>query len=183
MRPSKLRPSPTSWWTPLTRRRPNQLIDLLLGVLLLASVAAWVGSLSPVLAIGIVVAVAGTYLAGHARREGDEAKQVTVSASSVGQGTDALDALDKRLAEAPPIPLTDWVRVDAAEVLPLVEAAVMEVTALGLPDQAHDLTRTILGGRQVPLTGQLRVDRRRARRLLDALRSDGALRLATDDEG
>jgi hypothetical protein len=151
----------------LTRHRPHRLIDLLLGAFLLASVAFWIGSLSPVLGIGVVVAVVGTYLAGLAQRERDRTTRVAVPASSVDRDGDALGALGELLAEAPPIPLTDWVRVDAPEVIPLVEAASAELTAAGLPDRAHDLTRVILGGRHIPLTGQLRVARRRAQRLLD----------------
>jgi len=86
------------------------------------------------------------------------------------------------LAEAPPIPLTDWVRVDAAELVPLVEEADAEAAASGLPDQAHELTRVVLGDGQVPLNGQLRVDRRRAKKLLDALRSAGPPTVTAGDE-
>jgi hypothetical protein len=182
MKPSKLQPSPTPWWAPFTRHRSHRLTDLLLGALFLASVAFWVGSLSSVLAAGLVVAAVGSYIASLARRERDRTKRVAVSASSVSRSRDALDALDELLAKAPPIPLTDLVRVDAGEVFPLVEAAGAELAASGLPDQAHDLTRVILGDCQIPLTGQLRVNRRRAQRLLDALRSSGTPHLAADDE-
>jgi hypothetical protein len=170
MKPSKLQPSRTSWWTPFTKQRPHRLIDLLLGVFLLASVVSWVGSLSPLLAVGIVVVAVGFYLSSLAHRERVQAKRGAVSVSPVARGGDALAALEELLAEAPPIPLTDWVRVDAGKAIRLVEAAGVEVAASGLPDQAHDLTRVILGDRQIQLTGQLRVNRRRTKKLLDSLR-------------
>lgn len=182
MKPSKLQPGPAHWWTPFTRHRSHRLTDLLLGVPLLVSVAIWVGSLSSVLAAGIVAAVVGSYLVALAREEPDRKQRVAVSVSSGHQGDDALDALGELLAEAPSIPLTDWVRVDASKAVPLVEAADAEVSASGRPDQAHDLARAILGDRQIPFTGQLRVNRRRAERLLDALRQSEAPHLAADDE-
>lgn len=182
MKPSELQPSSTHWWTPFTRHRSHRVTDLLLGVPLLVSVAIWVGSLSSVLAAGIVAAVVGSYLVGLAREEPDRTQRVAVPVSSVHQGGNALEALDELLAEAPPIPLTDLVRVDAGEIIPLVEAAGAEVSASGRPDQAHDLTRVVLGDRQIPFTGQLRVDRRRAKRLLDALRPSEAPHLAADGE-
>lgn len=59
---------PTSGWSRLTRHRPHQVIDLMLGRLLLVAVVSWVGSLSPLLAATIFVAVAGAYLASLPRR-------------------------------------------------------------------------------------------------------------------
>lgn len=181
MRRSKTQPGTAPWWTPLTRQRSHRLIDLMLGAFLLVGVAFWLGSLSPILAVGLVMAVAGFYLAGLARGERERRDAVAPPISPVRQGDDALDALDALLANAPPIPLTDLVRVDAGELISLVEAASVEVTALGLPDRAHDLRRAALSGRQVPFTGQRRVDRRRVQKLLDALRQDGAHHAAADD--
>lgn len=90
---------------------------------------------------------------------------------SGGRDLDALDALDELLAAAPPIPLTDWVRVDPGVVTPLVDAVLAAAIEAGHAEQADDLARVILGGRPIPLTDELRVNRRRAQKLLKALRS------------
>lgn len=84
---------------------------------------------------------------------------------------DAIDALDGILVEAPAIPLTGWVRVDPAEVTPLLDAVRAGAGGTASSDQAEKLAAVVLGDRPVPFTSQVRVDRKRARRLLAGLRS------------
>lgn len=166
------KPTSTSGWSRLTRHRPHRLIDLLLGGLLLISVVFWVGAVSPLLASAIFVAVAGLYQASISRRDrGRKRREAATSVSPVDREHNPLAALDELLAAAPPIPLTDWVRIDPRVVTPLVDAIRAAATDLGRMDQAEELSRVILGGRPVPFTDELRVNRRRAQRLLQALRS------------
>lgn len=170
MRLSMAKPTATSGWSRLTRHRPHRLIDLLLGLFLLIPVMSWIGSLSPLLAAAILVAVAGLYLASISRRgRGRKRREAATSVSPVDRDRDPLAALDELLAEAPPIPLTDWVRIDPRVVTPLVDAVRVAAIDLGHTDQAEELSRVILGGRPVRFTDELRVNRRRAQRLLQAL--------------
>ena len=159
-----------SRWSALTRHRPHQTVDLLLGLILLAGAASWIASVSPALALAVVVVVAGSYLVGLRRQEANRTELATTP-TAVKRGGDALDALDAALAAAPVIPLTGWVRVDPAEVVPLVDEIRAAATASGSADQAEELAEVVLGDRPVPFTSQLRVDRRRARKLLARLRS------------
>jgi hypothetical protein len=162
----------TSGWSPLTRQRPHRLIDLLLGILLVTPVVFWIGSISTLLAAVIFIAVAGLYLANLSRGgRGRGRRDAAISVSPVDQDGNPIAALDELLAAAPPIPLTDWVRVDVGAVTPLVDEVRAAAIELGHADQAEELSRVVLEGRPVPFTDELRIDRRRAQRILQALRS------------
>lgn len=156
----------------LTRLRPHRLIDLLLGTFLLIPIVFWIGSVSPLLAAIVFVAVTGFYLASLSRKgRGRARRDAAISVSPVDRDSNPLAALDELLAAAPPIPLTDWVRIDPHVVTPLVDAVRAAAIDLGRTDQAEELSPVVLGGRPVPFTDELRVDRRRAQRLLQTLRS------------
>lgn len=73
---------PSSKPSRLTRQRPHRLIDLLLGLLLLIPVVFWLGSVSPLLAAAVFVAVAGLYLASLPRRRRRRAKRDTARSGS-----------------------------------------------------------------------------------------------------
>jgi hypothetical protein len=155
----------------LIRHRPHQAVDLVLGVLLLGGIAIGVASLSPILALLVVVAATSGYLIGLLRQERTQRALATAPSPSASRGCDAIDALDGVIAAAPAIPLTSWVRVDPGEVGPLVEMIREAATAPASALQAEKLAAVVLGGRPVPLNSQVRVDRGRARRLLAGLRS------------
>lgn len=131
----------------------------------------WTGSLSPLLGAAIFVAVTGLYLASLLGSRKRRRRDADPSVSPVGEDRTALEALDELLATAPPIPMTDWVRVDPRRAKPLVDAVRVAAVEAKLRDQVDELTRVILEGRPIPFTDELRVDRRRAQRLLEALRS------------
>jgi hypothetical protein len=85
---------PSSRPSRLTRRRPHRLIDLLLGILLLIPIVFWLGSVSPLLAAVIFVAVAGLYLAnlprnGRGRKRREAA--ISVSPGNMEQRADERD--------------------------------------------------------------------------------------------
>lgn len=169
---SMSKPTSTSGWSRLTRRRPHRLIDLLLGLFLLIPVVFWIGSVSPLLAAAIFVAVAWLYLASLPRRgRGRKRREAAISVSPVDRDRDPSAALEELLAAAPPIPLTDSVRINSRVVTPLVDAVRAAAIDLGRTDQAEELSRVILEGPPVPFTDELRVNRRRAQRLLQELRS------------
>jgi hypothetical protein len=84
---------------------------------------------------------------------------------------EALEALEAALAAAPPIPLTDSVRVVPSELQPLVEEVRAAALTSEASDQAEELARVVLRDRSVPLTGQRRVDLKRAQGLIASLRS------------
>jgi hypothetical protein len=156
-------------WEALTRGRSHQLLDLLLGALALITVSSAVGSVvNPLLGILVFIVGVGFYLASLAQSEHCPVRLDAASTPSL-ERSDAISALDELLATAPAIPLTGQVRVDPDEVAPLVGAVRATVADAGFPGQADDLAQAILGCR-IPFTGQLQVDRRRARRLLAGLR-------------
>lgn len=170
MRPSRSRLSPSAVWKALTRRRSHQLLDLLLGGFALITVSSAVGSVvNPLLGILVFTVGVGFYLASLAQSERGPVRLDAASPPSLDHSSEALDALDDLLATASPIPLTDRVRVDPKEVTPLVDAVRAMAPDAGFSGQADDLAQAILG-RQIPFTGQLQVDRRRAQRLLSVLR-------------
>jgi membrane glycosyltransferase len=165
------KPTSTSWRHQLTRQRHHWLIDLLLGLFVLISVLGWIGSVSPLLAAVVFAVAAWFYLASLPRRGQHRASQNAALATPPADGgRSALDALDQLLAAAPPVPLTNLVRVDPRVVTPLVDAVRAAAVERGVTDQAEKLSRALLGGRPIPLTGQLRVDRQEAQRLLQSLR-------------
>ena len=152
----------------MTRHRPHQGIDLLLGAFLLAS---WVVSISPLLAAVLVIAVVGIYLTTIRRREPARTQRAEPPRTAGAHGRNAIDELETVSGAAPAIPLTGSARVDPSEIAPLVEE--VRAAAVGSPgsDQAEKLARLVLGGRAVPLTDQVQVDRRRALKTLAKLRS------------
>jgi hypothetical protein len=84
---------------------------------------------------------------------------------------EALEALEAALAAAPPIPLTDSVRVVPGELQPLVDEVRAAASTSEASGQAEELAQVILHGRPVPLTRQRRVDLKRAQELIAGLRS------------
>lgn len=81
---------PSSRPSRLTRHRPHRLIDLLLGILLLIPIVFWLGSVSPLLAGAVFVAVAGLYLASLPRRGRHRARRDTaISALPVDRDRNA----------------------------------------------------------------------------------------------
>ncbi len=122
------------------------------------------------MAIGVLVAVAGAYLIRTGRRDRERAEWAAGPPSASGPGLEAVDALEDLLASAPPIPLTDWVRVDPREATLLAESIRETVGGSQAAGEADRLAQLIARGRRIPLSEQVRVDVRRARRHLDALR-------------
>jgi hypothetical protein len=161
-----------SLWSALSRPRPHRAVDLALGAFLLVGIALGIASWSPILAVALIVAVAGVYLVSLLRQEGERrVRSAMLPRASASRMRDAIDALDGILVEAPAIPLTGWVRVDPAEVTPLLDAVRAGAGGTASSDQAEKLAAVVLGDRPVPFTSQVRVDRKRARRLLAGLRS------------
>lgn len=157
-------------WSSLTRHRPHQRIDLLLGACFLVAATAWVGSVSPLFAAVLVVAVVGGYLM-TLRWQKQARNQLAHPRRPIDvHGRDALDALDTALRTAPRIPLTGWVRVNPSDIGPLVNEARAAATASPASDQADKLAELVLGDRPVLFTDQVRVDRRRALKALAKLR-------------
>lgn len=79
--------------------------------------------------------MAGLYLASIFRRgRGRKRREAVTSASPVDRDRDPLAALDELLAAAPPIQLTDWVRIDPRVVTPLVDAVRVAAIDLGRTD-------------------------------------------------
>lgn len=158
-------------WSALTRERPHQGIDLLFGAFLLIGVAAWLASVSPVLAALLVIAVTGGYLISLHGQEKNQKKLAQPPVSTGAHGRDVLNELATALAEAPVIPLTDWVRVDPEIVRPLVEEVRAAAVATPGSGQAEKLAQIVLGDRPLVFTDQVRVDRRRAQKAIAELRS------------
>lgn len=162
-----------SLWSALSRRRSHQLLDLLLGLAFLAGIANLIGSWSPILALALVAVVAGFYPASLHRQEQDRKEPTTPPDPLPVEECDAIDALEELLATAPVIPLAREVRMDPAAVTPLVNA-IQTAVAPASSEQVDELARVFLSGRPVPLTGELRVDRKKAQELLADLRSASA---------
>ncbi|HET6830756.1 MAG TPA: hypothetical protein VFH44_05335 [Solirubrobacterales bacterium] len=158
-------------WSTLTRHRPHRGIDLLLGAIALVGAAAWVASISPVLAALLVIGAIAGYLVSLHGQGSNQSNPARWPATPGSGSRDALEALEATLAAAPEIPMTAWIRVEPETVVPLVEEVRAAARATSASDQAERLAQVVLGGRRVPFTDQIRVDRRRAMKALSCLRS------------
>ncbi len=85
-----------------------------------------------------------------------------------------IDGIDDLVHEAKPVPLSDRVRVDRAELDSLVGALRGEVAALRRSHDAlgliGELESIVREAGTVPLTGQVRVEREAVYAILDTLR-------------
>jgi hypothetical protein len=104
------------------------------------------------------------------RRDQNLAREDAVTPSPVGSRFEAIDTLDDLLVNAPPIPLTDSVRIDPRRASLLVESIREAAAGSDAAGEADELAQLILGARTVPLTDKVRVDIREARRHLAAIR-------------
>ena len=75
---------------------------------------------------------------------------------------DLVDAIESRIISARPIPLTGDVRLDPDEVEPLVHELRDVALGTSAEQSAGKLERLVLGARKVPLTDQVRFNRRKA---------------------
>jgi hypothetical protein len=85
-----------------------------------------------------------------------------------------IDAIDDLVHEAKPVPLSDQVRVDRAELESLIGALREEVAGLRRPHDAlaliGELETIVREAGRIPLTGRLRVEREAVYAILDTLR-------------
>lgn len=142
-----------------------------MGLLLLLAVAAWLSSISKAAGFAVFVLVTIVYLVRTARRDRSGRREDGATPSLVGSRFAAVDTLDDLIADAPPIPLTDSVRIDPRKASLLAESIREAAAGSDAAGEADELARMILGARAVPLTGKVRVDVREARRRLAAIRA------------
>jgi hypothetical protein len=86
---------------------------------------------------------------------------------------EVMDAIEAQLRQARPIPLTADARLDPAELHPLLQELLAATRGTPAEKPAGKLERLISKGRKVPLTDQVRFNRRKALKLLGLVRSGG----------
>jgi hypothetical protein len=158
----------------LSRPRRHQLIDFLLGFGALLALASWIANLSAVLALAVFLLGGGAYVASRWRREHvAEDGPASGAAASLRSApiTDPVSVLETRLAAARPIPLTGRVRMNREEIVSLVEGVRAAAANSPATAEAEKLARAVLSGGSVPFTDQVRIDRRRANRSIQRLRT------------
>lgn len=88
--------------------------------------------------------------------------------------SDPIQELVDLVNDAPPVPLTDEVRVDGGELRAALAGLAESAEWAVHPKAASKLAKLVKKARGVPLTDQVRIDRKKLLRLVSDLRSGPA---------